>query len=57
MSKLLYNRYINFEKVFDSTEHKEIFKTPRTINFDGTYVVVLHDIFTGATSRVHINKV
>ena len=48
--------YIDYEKAFDSIEHKAIFKALRSIRINETYITILEDTYTGATARVHIDS-
>ena len=48
--------YIDYEKAFDSIEHKAIFKALRSIGINETYITILEDIYTGATARVHMDS-
>ena len=50
-----YVRYIDYEKVLDSTEHKAIFKSLRTIGINETFVTVQEDIYIGTTARLNVN--
>ena len=48
--------YIDYEKAFDSIEHKAIFKALRSIDINETYITILEDTYTGATTRVHMDS-
>ena len=48
--------YIDYEKAFDSIEHKAIFKALRSIGINETYITILEDTYTGATARVHMDS-
>ena len=48
--------YIDNEKVFDSIEHKAIFKALRSIGINETYITILEDTYIGATARVHMDS-
>ena len=45
--------YIDYEKAFNSIEHEAILKALRTTGINETYITILEDIYTGATTRVH----
>ena len=48
--------YNEYEKVFDSIEHEAIFKVLRTTGINEAYITVLEDIYTGATTKVHMDN-
>ena len=48
--------YIDYEKAFDSIEHKAIFKALRSTGIHETYITILEDTYTGATARVHMDS-
>ena len=47
--------YVDYEKAFDSKEHKAIFKALRSMCIDEIYITILEDTYTGATTRVHMD--
>jgi hypothetical protein len=48
--------FIDYEKAFDSIEHPDLFKALREIGINEGYVCILEDIYTDATSRIHLDK-
>lgn len=48
--------YIDYEKAFDSVEHKELFSALRKVGVNEGYVNILEDIYTNATARIHIEN-
>ena len=48
--------YIDFEKAFDSVEHKDLFTSLRKAGIIEAYVEILEDIYTNATARIHIEN-
>ena len=48
--------YIDYEKAFDSIQHKAIFKALRSIGINETYITILEDTYTGATARVQMDS-
>ena len=48
--------FIDYEKTFDSIEHPDLFKALRQIGINEGYVCILEDIYTNATSRIHLDK-
>ena len=48
--------YIDYEKAFDSIEHKAIFKALRSIGINEINITILEDTYTGATPRVHMDS-
>ena len=48
--------YIDYEKAFDSIEHKTIFKALRSIGINETYITILEDTYTGDTTRVYMDS-
>ena len=49
-------QYIDYEKAFNSIEHKAIFKALRSIGINETYITILEDTYTGATAGVHMDS-
>ena len=50
--------YIDYEKAFDSIEHKAIIKALRSIGINETYITILEDTYTGANAKIHkVNQV
>ena len=52
----VYIGYIDYEKAFDSIEHEAMFKALRSIGINETYITILEDTYTGATTRVHVDS-
>ena len=48
--------YIDFDKAFDSVEHKDLFASLRTAGINENYVQILEDIYTNASARIHIDN-
>ena len=48
--------YIDYEKAFDSIEHEAIFKALSSIDINETYITILENIYTGVTTRVHVDN-
>ena len=46
----------DFEKVFDSIEHKDLLTSLRGVGGNEAYVQLLEDIYTDATAIIHIDK-
>ncbi|XP_072016971.1 uncharacterized protein [Amphiura filiformis] len=47
--------FIDYEKAFDSVEHQDLFQALREIGINEGYVCILEDIYTDATSRIHLD--
>ena len=47
---------IDYEKAFDSIEHKAIFKASKSLGINEIYITILEDTYTGATARVHMDS-
>ena len=48
--------YIDYEKAFDSVEHKDLFTALRKVGVNKGYVQLLEDIYTDATAKTHIEN-
>ena len=48
--------FIDYEKAFDSIEHLNLFQALREIGINEGYVCILEDIYTDATSRIHLDS-
>jgi len=48
--------FIDYEKAFDSVEHKELFKALRKTGINEGYICILEDIYTNAISKIHLDK-
>ena len=48
--------FIDYEKAFDSIEHPDLFQALREIGINEGYVCILEDIYTDATSRIHLDS-
>ena len=48
--------YIDYEKAFDSVEHKDLFTALRKVGINEGYVQLLEDIYTDATAKFHIEN-
>ena len=48
--------YIDYENAFDFIEHEAIFKALRSTGIYETYIIILKDIYTLATARVHMGN-
>ena len=48
--------YIDYEKAFDSVEHKDLFTALRKVGVNEGYVQLLEDIYTDATAKIHIEN-
>ena len=48
--------YIDYEKAFDSVEHKDLFTALRKVGINEGYVQLLEDIYTDATAKIHIEN-
>ena len=48
--------YIDYEKAFDSVEHKDLFTALRKVGICEGYVQLLEDIYTNASARIHIEN-
>ena len=48
--------FIDYEKAFDSVEHKDLFRALRKVGINEVYVCILEEIYTNTTSRVHLDK-
>ena len=55
-NKRLCIAFIDYEKAFDSVEHKDIFTALRNIAINETYIKIIEDIYTGATAKIHIEE-
>jgi len=48
--------FIDYEKAFDSVEHKDIFASLRKAGIEEGYIQIIQDIYNSATSRIHIDS-
>ena len=48
--------YINYEKAFDSVEHKDLFTALRKVGLNEGYIQLLEDMYTDATAKIHIEN-
>ena len=48
--------FIVYEKAFDAVKHFAIFETLRKTNINETYINILHNIYSQATARIHLDK-
>lgn len=48
--------FVDYQKAFDSIEHKDMFDALRNIGIEEGYICILEDIYTDATARIHIEK-
>ena len=48
--------FIDYEKAFDSVEHEAILKALQNSGVNENYISIIKDIYTDATSRIHINE-
>jgi RNA-binding protein YlmH len=47
--------YIDYEKAFDSVEHRDLFSALRKIGIKECYVQIMEDIYTDATATIQID--
>ena len=47
---------LHWLKAFDSIEYPDLFKAMKEIDINEGYVCILEDIYTKATSRIHLDK-
>ncbi len=48
--------FIDYEKAFDTVEHKDLFIALRKTGINENYICLLEDIYTNATSKIHLDK-
>ena len=48
--------FVDYQKAFDSIEHKDMFNALRKAGIHEGYINIIQDIYTNATARIHIDK-
>ncbi|GFO06671.1 endonuclease-reverse transcriptase [Plakobranchus ocellatus] len=48
--------FIDYEKAFDSVEHKTIVQALGKVNINENYITMIENIYKGTTARIHIDN-
>ena len=48
--------FVDYQKAFDSIEHKDMFNALRKVGIHEGYISIFQDIYTNATAKIYIDK-